>query len=355
MKVYYGDDNVIKKLRYSSFPLIIWGNGEISLLVRKKLKQNNLAYDLIVVDIDCMIDSEDVISLNTLNKMYSEYDVICGHLEAYKLEPDMLSTIFINCKHFYFFSELYQPLGIESITKKYLDDQKAKFIISINRLEDQESRLSAWAYLDSKIECNFKNLRVSEKGMYFFETSSWRFSNQEVLVDCGAYDGDTITHFMDFVGKDNYSDLIAIEPDKKNFSKLKSLALSLGLSRLKIFNLALADENKQIPWVESASQMSRIDNSSDNFINAVTLDSLLFQTSPTIIKLDIEGAELEALKGAECLIRTYRPKIFVAAYHKRDDLIELIDFLSDFGFYKLYFYSHKPIAIDSIIYAIPYK
>jgi hypothetical protein len=177
MDIFIGDDIVVKKIKTSQFPLIIWGNGEISLLVRQKLISNNLIFHKVLVDLHDVIDFSETISLEDLNNLYLKYDVICAHLACYKCSQTY-SSIFPGCQNFFFFSELYKPHGIENITKKYFDNHIGRFNKVINLLEDRASRLYALAYLNAKIYKDFNYLSsVSNNEMYFFQTPNWDFSD----------------------------------------------------------------------------------------------------------------------------------------------------------------------------------
>ena len=80
------------------------------------------------------------------------------------------------------------------------------------------------------------------------------------------------------------------------------------------------------------------------------IDSIV-DSPPTIIKMDIEGAELDALRGADDIIRQHRPKLLVSAYHRNTDLLEiprLIDALRDD--YRVGLRHHTEDRWDSCLY-----
>lgn len=91
--------------------------------------------------------------------------------------------------------------------------------------------------------------------------------------------------------------------------------------------------------------------------NGVRLEELFEKTKVSIISMDIEGAEIEALYGAANMIREQKPVLAISAYHKWDDLIKFVQYLSDVKEYK--FYLRKYAALHSrnrnetVLYAVP--
>ena len=74
----------------------------------------------------------------------------------------------------------------------------------------------------------------------------------------------------------------------------------------------------------------------------------------TIIKMDIEGFELPTLQGGENTLIKNRPILTISAYHKRDDVFKIYQYLSGIlKNYKFYFRCHKYMACDAVLYAIP--
>ncbi|MDL2266744.1 FkbM family methyltransferase [Desulfovibrio sp. OttesenSCG-928-G15] len=70
------------------------------------------------------------------------------------------------------------------------------------------------------------------------------------------------------------------------------------------------------------------------------------------IKLDVEGSELAALKGAKKTIRAHKPKLIICLYHKVEDMITLPLYVKELvPEYRLYLDHHSPFFGDSILYA----
>ena len=87
-------------------------------------------------------------------------------------------------------------------------------------------------------------------------------------------------------------------------------------------------------------------------IPVCTLDKTLID-SPTFIKMDIEGSEKEALKGARNCIQKNKPKLAIAAYHFASDLWELANQIRDLNSdYKIYLRHYSETGLETVIYAV---
>ena len=70
--------------------------------------------------------------------------------------------------------------------------------------------------------------------------------------------------------------------------------------------------------------------------------------------MDIEGFEVPALMGGEQAIKKNRPILMISAYHKRDDVFNIYRYITGIvPDYKFYFFCHKTIACDAVMYAVP--
>jgi FkbM family methyltransferase len=112
--------------------------------------------------------------------------------------------------------------------------------------------------------------------------------------------------------------VFAFEPVPRNLSFLrKHLALN-RVQNVEVLELAISDENRMARFeVEATSAMGRLSDHGAIEVQTATLDSLLEQgriLPPDYIKMDVEGAELRALKGAKRCIRDFQPQIFLATH-----------------------------------------
>lgn len=91
-------------------------------------------------------------------------------------------------------------------------------------------------------------------------------------------------------------------------------------------------------------------------VQGVTLDSLLDGGEATFIKMDIEGSEMEALKGAADTIRNHHPFLAICVYHRPDHILDIPLFIRGlhpgYRFRLRHYGSPNPMA-ETVVYAIP--
>lgn len=158
--------------------------------------------------------------------------------------------------------------------------------------------------------------QVIDFGTQYFPKDVFELSPNEVFIDCGAYDGDTIAEFRREAA-DQFSEIIAFEPDPKNFAALKS-AVNAD-RRIKLEPYATGARRETVRLTISGTG-SRISSAGNCEVQTVTLDEALIGIAPTYMKFDIEGSEPDALEGGRETIARHRPKIAVCLYHAPDHL-----------------------------------
>ena len=154
-----------------------------------------------------------------------------------------------------------------------------------------------------------------------------------------------------------FQQYVAFEPDPANFAALAKAVSALGPALSERFDLkawAVAGADGSLSFALDGSSSSSATAGPGTQVRAIRLDSYPFQLPPTFLKMDIEGAELEALAGARGLIRQHRPTLAISAYHRPEHLwqipLTLHELLPDA---KLHLRPHGCEGWDSICYAIP--
>lgn len=172
----------------------------------------------------------------------------------------------------------------------------------------------------------------------------------DIVVSAGAYLGETSIWLADKVGASGQ--VYAFEPTNKFLKKLNENIRRNKLSEIiKVINNGLWNENTSILNTTVVPDLQF--NTNDN-INVISLDSFVDSNNiPRIdfIKMDIEGAELKALMGAEKTIKKYKPKLAICVYHSPDDIVTIPKYLKSLvPEYKLYLSHKNPWWAETVLF-----
>lgn len=241
------------------------------------------------------------------------------------------------------------------LSREYYTLNYNLFLQTYEWLEDEKSKRTMEAYLSGHVELlEFPMLDVwkeEDVDNQYFPEDIVSLTEQEVFVDCGAYTGDTLESFLKRVK--NYKKYYALEPDFRRFSELKA-----HIHSEKIRHIPFGAWNKKDKLYFSTDNVCG--EISDNVvekgdcIEVDTIDSLIPEGERvSFIKMDIEGAELPALQGAERTIKMNKPKLAICVYHKREDLVTIPQFIKSIvSEYKFYLRAHFPYPGEVVLYGI---
>jgi FkbM family methyltransferase len=220
---------------------------------------------------------------------------------------------------------------------------------------------------------NFKECMTSinydSESYLQFNNDLIQFENNEVLVDGGAFTGDSTLEFIKATGRHNltYKKIFCFEPDPKIFTELQKNTKKFRNIFYKPFGLwshsttlKFGDSNILRP---GSTRIITENYTNDNLscvtpgiteISTTSIDEEFHNEQVTIIKMDIEGAEIEALRGAINTIKRCRPKLVISAYHKRNDLFEIPLLIHEMvPRYRLFYRHFSTNFGETTLFAIP--
>ena len=218
-----------------------------------------------------------------------------------------------------------------------------------NLLEDEESRYTF---------CNILRYRVTGKAEYlkecavypqYFMDGIYEFAEDEVYVDAGAAQGDSILAFIQYVnGK--YEKIYGFEVKESYRAGMRELFAN---EKVEIIPSGLHEKPGKLYFHESqhgsAVSVSKV---STDEIDVTSLDAAITGRI-SFIKMDIEGSEIPALKGGVRTIRKNKPKLAICVYHLEDDLWNIPILIKKLvPEYKIYMRQHyETVDWETVCYA----
>lgn len=241
--------------------------------------------------------------------------------------------------------------------QKFFSDKEV-----LERLERVMSYLSdekSCKVLSACIDYRTKRIPIpnelfSEHDQYFV-SEIIHIRDGEIFVDGGAYTGDTIQQLLDEARKQkvNIEKVLAFEPEEKNYTLLSKFYGNR--SNIKLIKQGLSDK-KDVLLFSATGVTAKIVDDEDKAtdkIEVVNLDSISECKDASFIKMDIEGAEWDALHGARELIVRNKPKLAICLYHSDRDMIRLIELVHELvPEYKLYVRHHSKSNVETVLYAV---
>ncbi|MDR0394249.1 MAG: FkbM family methyltransferase [Tannerella sp.] len=351
------DVAVIDTLKKSALPVVLYGaKVDVADRIAEKLSRNHINVAWVVSDEDApvmtsstlFLKDTEIISIKELDERLPAYQVILGFVKGYG-NISAVTAKFKNAESVSYLSEIFD---MEVIRPSFVHENRVFLEELYENLLDQHSKDSFVAYLLSKTRQDMKYLPPVFDRIQYFPNGMFEFSAHESYFDCGAFTGDTIEEFLKATGG-LYRHIWAAEPDRSNYKRLMEYVGEKKLSDIDVINKGIYAYAGRLPFREDGSMLSMISDDADHYIEVDTIDRITGDHPVTYIKMDVEGVELMALKGAEQTIRRDKPVLGISVYHKERDLIDIPQYIKEIvPEYKFYFRVHKKIAIDTILYAV---
>jgi FkbM family methyltransferase len=225
-------------------------------------------------------------------------------------------------------------------------------------LDDAKSREEFAAQIAWRCTLDYDRLAPPDDASeIYFTPQLIRLTTDEALVDCGAFDGDSIRLFLEKTGG-AFRQIHACEPDGENRERLAAYLSTLPSERQRnvfVLPYAVGDRDGVVYFNSSGTAGSRITaDQGPVAVECRRLDTLLADAAPTIVKMDIEGAEPDAVTGATATIRAHRPVLAVCAYHKCEHLWTLPSLMkAALPDYRIFLRRYAEECWETVYYAIP--
>lgn len=223
---------------------------------------------------------------------------------------------------------------------------------------DEESRRQFVGQVRFRLHLDYEGLPQSSAGDYFPADVLPEFPARTTFMDCGAFDGDTIKRLLEHQ-QGRFHKIFAFEPDERNCRKLRDYVSSLPTDiagRIHVYHAGVGSRRTRMKFNPTGNTGASFSNEGNVEVEVVPVQEMVEGDDATAvyIKFDVEGAEWEALKGTEELIRRAAPVLAVSIYHQPDDLWQLPLYLKSLNpTYNLFLRTQGEDGMDVVCYAVP--
>lgn len=191
-----------------------------------------------------------------------------------------------------------------------------------DELADDASRDVLARQLRWRLQMDFEALPTPVPGPAYFQPDLIAPHDDALFVDCGAYDGDSLRLFLRHM-HGRSARTIALEPDPASYARLEACVGALPEEvrrQVRTLKVAAGLRRETLRFDSSGLASSRASDTGTIEVQSLPLDEILAGEAPTLIKMDLEGAEVDALLGGEASIRRAAPSMAICVYHRPDHL-----------------------------------
>lgn len=317
-------DLTLDRLNESDREIIIYGAGTYAYVVYKFLKAKEITVRFLTVDEEYKVGDEylglEVKSFEEILPKSKDYEIVIG-VASY---PSMVNRLLVQGIDKLHVVDVPDFLNIPNdfLDVHFLHENEKKLHQASACFEDELSKETFSTSLNAKLNQDVSLLEplIVRDHLYFGQTE-FPISDNETVLDVGAFNGDSI---RDLVGlkEDRFDRIISLEPLPEIFEQLQITVEELGLeSKCDLLMVGAWDEKTTLSFLNTEEDIdSKIIEGGEKIIGVDTIDSMLEANEkiPTLIKMDINGAESRAVKGAVRTIKNHKPKLAIKLHVKED-------------------------------------
>lgn len=296
--------------------------------------------------------SPDSLIIVAIYNVYLEYQTICAKLEAMGFN-NILSILDLRS-----WPDLFQGGHIHDTLSwdiSHIPEDLVSEAYSL--MEDNLSQRTFEELLSFFLSDRDIKFTLCPEEKQYMPDEIYLPTENERIIDCGAYNGDTMRSFYTALG--TWCSYTAIEPDLHNWEEL-NISIRANLpgelaGRTKTICAAVSNAAGNVTFCANGNTTSHISGKPAGLVHStpvIKLDDVI-QDSVSIIKMDIEGFELRALQGAERVIRENHPLLAICGYHRQSDLWEIPLYMKKLlPNHHIYLRNYVGI-IEYVFYAVP--
>ncbi len=357
------EEDIFAAIKASPAPVVLWGAGELSWYITSYLRFHG-------IEPVCMCDNNPakhgtmhlglpVYNYEALKEKFApqggKYHIIVSTGPQYK-DSIFSQLAMAHEKNQVWYLRGYEVCG-EKITYQYVHQHLQQFEEAYSYLADNASRKVFVNVLNAKLSGDFSLYHAVMSEAEYFDEEIVKLTDHEVFLDVGAYKGKDIVEFAQRT-KGKYDGIIALEPDNKTLNILQVKVQGHGIKDVEVHAKGAWNNHAFLNFHDGREGSSRVSETIEaalpsTSIEVDTIEHVLHGRRVTYISMDIEGAEHNAILGAEQAIKTWKPKMAVCVYHKREDLFDLLLLLKSFvPEYKFYMRHYTDNQTETVLYAV---
>ena len=273
--------------------------------------------------------------------------------------PDIKTALENYFKTFNYWGKLeerkgeYETLYLRACSlKEHIED----YIWLYNKLEDYRSKKLLYAILNNWYDFDIVTTKTSLERNYeqYWDLDIIKPSSNEIIVDIGAYVGDSILSYIRNYGLGQYKKIYAYEITPESIELLKNN--TRYYPNIEIRKKAVLETSRKVYMNinQESSSANQIAEEGEEILDGVKIDDDIIEPI-SMIKMDIEEAEVKAIIGCQQQIKENTPKLLLSVYHNYEDLWKIPRMIDELnGNYKFYLrcYGTELFPTEIILYAI---
>ena len=304
-----------EKIKESGLPVVVYGMGNGADKVIDEFNRLEISVAGVTASDDFVRgQSFRGFTVKKLSEFEGEFIIAVAFASSI---PEVMNHIFSLCERYRVLVPCVPVFGDGIFNREFIEKNKEKIESAYNLFEDDSKQIFAGCVdfmFGGELE-TLKNITTSKEEVF---ENILKFSTDEIYLDLGAYRGDTVDEFLTY--SPGYKEIIAVEPDRRTFKKLTVYLEDVPDSTA--YQKAVYSEKKTLVFSSKAGRQSTISDKGEE-IETLTVDELSADRVITYIKMDVEGAEKEAIEGAVNTLKNQKPKLNIALYHRSADIFEL--------------------------------
>jgi len=284
--------------------------------------------------------------------------IIAIHNRDIEIPPIISKLRLIGYRHFIQPVELYDTFSEQLGDRFWLTSRlsykawQAEIDECLSLWEDALSRKLFETLLNYRIQGNTEILPMPDLAHQYFPNDIPAWSSPIRFIDCGAYDGDTLRNAQNIGLK--FDSVVLFEPDHVNFNRLTHFVVNEWDSPAFCWPCGVHSSTDQMRFALDGGEGGKLNEASGSNIQVVALDDVIYGFRPNLIKMDIEGAEIEALLGAKRLIIENEPGLAISVYHHPRHIWQIPLLVKTWNLdYRFYLRLHGHNGFDTVMYALP--